>query len=56
MDELVRSSLDLNRLLPQAIKLLLAFVIALPIGLERERATRLMGLRTFPLVSVASCG
>lgn len=56
MEELVRTSLDLNRVLPQAIKLLLAFVIALPIGLERERATRLMGLRTFPLVAVASCG
>lgn len=33
-----------------------AFVLALPIALERERATRSMGLRTFPLVALASCG
>lgn len=55
MEELVQSSLDLNRLLPQAARLLLAFVISLPIALERERETWIMGLRTFPLVAVASC-
>jgi putative Mg2+ transporter-C (MgtC) family protein len=31
-------------------------VLALPLAWERERATRMMGLRTFPLVAVASCG
>jgi len=36
--------------------LLVAFVIALPVGWDRERSTRSMGLRTFPLVSVASAG
>lgn len=33
-----------------------AFALALPIGWEREKSTRIMGLRTFPLVSIASCG
>ena len=34
----------------------LAFALALPVALERERSTRIMGLRTFPLVALASCG
>ena len=35
--------------------LLLAFVLALPIAWHREVTTRRVGLRTMPLVSVASC-
>lgn len=35
--------------------ILTAFVLALPIGWERETSTRIMGLRTFPLVALASC-
>jgi putative Mg2+ transporter-C (MgtC) family protein len=38
------------------VKALLAYVLALPIGWLRERPERSGGLRTFPLVSVASCG
>lgn len=56
MEELIIAFIDWDRMLPQAVKLFLAFAFALPIGLDRERATRLMGLRTFPLVAVASCG
>lgn len=56
MEEFVSNLFDGERMLLQAFKLILAFVIALPIALDRERATRIMGLRTFPLVSVASCG
>lgn len=37
-------------------ELLIAFCIALPIGWNREKETRSMGLRTFPLVALASCG
>ncbi|MEX2571085.1 MAG: MgtC/SapB family protein [Gemmatimonadota bacterium] len=37
-------------------QILAAFALSLPTALERERATRTLGLRTFPLVSVASCG
>jgi putative Mg2+ transporter-C (MgtC) family protein len=36
--------------------LLVAFALALPIGWNRERGRRRMGLRTFPLVAMASCG
>lgn len=35
-------------------KLLGAYALALPIGWERERRERSMGLRTFPLVAMAS--
>lgn len=33
-----------------------AFLLAIPIALQRERSTRIMGLRTFPLTAVGSCG
>ncbi len=33
-----------------------AYVLALPIGWDREWATKSAGLRTFPLVSIATCG
>ncbi len=36
-------------------KLAVAMILTLPIGLERERSTRIMGLRTFPIVAIASC-
>lgn len=34
----------------------IAYVLALPIGWNRERGARSAGLRTFPLVCVAACG
>ncbi len=37
-------------------QLFAAFVVTLPIAWNRERADRVMGLRTFPLVAMASCG
>ncbi len=36
--------------------LLLAFGLAIPIGLDREQSRRNFGLRTYPLVAVVSCG
>jgi putative Mg2+ transporter-C (MgtC) family protein len=33
-----------------------AYVLALPIGWNREREERSAGLRTFPLVAMAACG
>ncbi len=36
-------------------KLLVAYLLALPVGLYREREEHSIGLRTFPLVAVASC-
>lgn len=41
--------------LESVLALLAAFALALPIGWDREAADRSMGLRTFPLISVASC-
>lgn len=34
----------------------IAFVIALPLAWERHRSNRHLGLRTFPIVAMASCG
>jgi putative Mg2+ transporter-C (MgtC) family protein len=41
---------------PHIITLAAAYILALPIGFHREREERSAGLRTFPLVAVASCG
>ena len=41
---------------PHAVALLIAYVLALPIGWNREKEERSAGIRTFPLVAVASCG
>lgn len=37
-------------------ELTIAFTMAMLIGWDREKQTRNFGLRTFPLVAVASCG
>lgn len=41
---------------PHITALLVAYVFALPIGWDREKSERSAGLRTFPLVAIASCG
>lgn len=38
------------------IKLVLAYLLALPIGWNREQEERSAGIRTFPLVAMAACG
>ncbi len=49
--------LDLGRVVSHLFKLALAGVLTLPIGWDRERSKhRRLGLRTFPLVAMASCG
>lgn len=42
--------------MPHLTALVVAYVLALPIGWNREKEERSAGLRTFPLVAVASCG
>jgi len=42
--------------LDHLVHLLVAFVLALPIGWHRAREEHGAGLRTFPLVAIASCG
>lgn len=34
----------------------IAYLLALPVALDRETASRSAGIRTFPLVAVAACG
>jgi putative Mg2+ transporter-C (MgtC) family protein len=41
---------------PHLLALTIAYALALPIGWDREREERSAGLRTFPLVALASCG
>ena len=43
-------------LLPHLAALMTAYLLAIPIGWNREREERSAGLRTFPLVAVATCG
>lgn len=47
---------DSFRLLPHLLALASAYVLALPIGWNREKEARSAGLRTFPLVAIATCG
>jgi putative Mg2+ transporter-C (MgtC) family protein len=47
---------DMSVLLKNLAAIAIAFALALPIGWERERSERSAGLRTFPLVAMASCG
>jgi putative Mg2+ transporter-C (MgtC) family protein len=44
------------QILPHVIALSIAYALALPIGWNRELEERSAGLRTFPLVALASCG
>ena len=39
-----------------AIKLVAAYVLAFPVGWYREKEAHSAGVRTFPLVAMASCG
>ena len=41
---------------PHLVALGIAYLLALPIGWNREREERSAGLRTFPLVAIATCG
>jgi putative Mg2+ transporter-C (MgtC) family protein len=47
---------DLNELPTDLIRLMVAFILALPIGYNREKQERSAGIRTFPIVAIASCG
>ena len=48
--------LDWSAVASNLVHVLVASLIPLPIGWERERTGRRRGLRTFPLVALASCG
>ena len=46
---------DTSRLLEHLTLIGAAFLLALPIGWERQHAHRPAGLRTFPIVAIACC-
>lgn len=48
--------IDIVQLLRHFGLMLLAYLLALPCGIERESHSRSAGLRTFPLVAIGSCG
>ena len=37
-------------------KIVLSYLLTLPVGWQREREAHTVGVRTFPLVAIASCG
>jgi putative Mg2+ transporter-C (MgtC) family protein len=37
------------------LDMVIAYVLAFPLGLERERSEHTAGIRTFPLVAIATC-
>jgi putative Mg2+ transporter-C (MgtC) family protein len=55
----MQSLLDMSgsfNVLPHLVALAAAYLLALPIGWNREKEERSAGLRTFPLVAIATCG
>ncbi len=57
MDFLIEAfSFDWKQTLVDFLRVALAFVLAVPIGWERHKSERNLGLRTFPIVAMAACG
>ena len=50
------NSFDAREALDHLINLTVAYLLALPIGWNREQEERSAGIRTFPLVAMAACG
>lgn len=48
--------LDTHKAFTITYHLVIAYMLAFPIGWDRERSARNFGLRTFPLVALAACG
>lgn len=47
--------IDLQEIVRHLLQMAAAFALALPIALNREHSAQGAGLRTFPLVAIASC-
>jgi len=57
MDFLIEAfSFDWKQTLIDFLRVGMAFALAVPIGWERHKSERNMGLRTFPIVAMAACG
>lgn len=48
--------IEWTRIFAHLTSVAVAYVLALPMAWDREKKVRSAGLRTFPLVAVASCG
>lgn len=48
--------IDWSRIFTHLISVTVAYILALPVAWDREKEAKSAGLRTFPLVAVASCG
>ena len=53
---MIELDMDWNLVLFNLTHLGIAYLLALPVAFDREKASRSAGLRTFPLVAVAACG
>lgn len=49
-------SFDWKQSIVDFLRVAIAFVLAVPIGWERHKSERNLGLRTFPIVAVGACG
>ena len=49
-------AIDWSRDLEDVVKILIAYLLVLPVGWYREREAHSVGVRTFPVVAMASCG
>jgi putative Mg2+ transporter-C (MgtC) family protein len=47
---------DLSQAWTSLVKIVVAYLLTLPVGWEREREAHSVGVRTFPIVAMASCG
>ena len=52
---LMHFAFDWAQGLDDILKLLIAYLLALPVGLYREKEAHSVGVRTFPVVAMASC-
>lgn len=50
------SEFDWSGVFSHLVSLCIAFLLALPMGLDSERHERSAGMRTFPLVAMGACG
>ncbi|HXG84592.1 MAG TPA: MgtC/SapB family protein [Pyrinomonadaceae bacterium] len=57
MDFLIEAfTFEWKQTLVDFLRVALAFAFAVPIGWERHKSERNLGLRTFPIVAMAACG
>lgn len=47
---------DLKQIVIDFLRIAIAFLLAVPIGWERLKSERSLGLRTFPIVAIGACG